>query len=848
MTAVFHGTETDEPNPDDEGAADQAHEAPPDPSGQKGGWILDHPEPKEVKEYLLALVKHQKPYRRARRAKEDRWERLRAGESGLTIQPLQDESDYFVRRDFGEGAGSVTINNTPDQLIRRTAAVITTDPPLATVTANTGEDKERLASELAERILRVEGAAVNRDDAGTLRRAIDLAGTYGSIFNWFTVDPQGGGLHPVEIQAHPQATTIKDALTPTIPGPPMIGPDGMAVEGQPVPIPNVTVADLITRYVTIDGRLTDVQAEAKLAPRLAIREQLIRPAQVTLLPFGADVQSAIGCLVGEVLPLYEVVARFYGGVRPEEEVVKKLTAWKPAELDYYEWMPKNLRATMRQTPQSYPGNDAIIADDALCAILCVRIKSSELAPMGAYVVIGGTDEPLIREPWRVTIGDGPDAQVKYLSLGLTQLRWREDSDGDPYGVPGIEDLAATSAQVLTLTEYVLNHCYKAANGHVYIEMGSSLQPDEYLRRDGMPINIKPGSQPFFEEIPPLESIVTQLLEAKEQELEKVSGLNSAAATGEAPASVNSGTQLAQVIEETRVGLTGNIQNSDRYYVATCDTRLEFFQGFIDAPQMLTYTGESGDVQQQAFMGADLLGYGDIQIAKDSSTMMTRTAKAQLAQNNLDLALKTGDAEGVQSYKENLAQNQNPQIGIQDDPIKARIQRQVFNWKQAAQHPQESTAAAGQGVPETTALPSSAPAQAGPDGQPLPPPIPPEVQAALAHFQPNITDELEDVAMIRFRALKLLCASKAYDTAPQPFQQAAQMEYERMRQAAGIMTRAEQQLAAQQAAQQQADQAAMQGDKAHAQKQEQSAQSHAQAMEQNAAKAPPMVPSMQGLPA
>jgi hypothetical protein len=309
-------------------------------------------------------------------------------------------------------------------------------------------------------------------------------------------------------------------------------------------------------------------------------------------------------------------------------------------------------------------------------------------------------------------------------------------------------------------------------------------------------------------VPGLDATVPAMLERTDKSMQDASGLNSATATGEAPASVTSGTQMQLLVEETRVGLSALVQGANRYMVTNWQILLVLIRAFYDTPRQLAMGGEGADTQQRAFMGVDLLGAGDIEITKGTGTMLSPTAKTQSARDELDLASKLGDRGGIERYHRAISGNQSALLGIEDDPHRARIDRQIGAWKDAArqQHP-----------PAPPADPTASPVGMSPDGQmiPAPPPPDPVVEAAHAVFQPNPTDDMPDVAPLRYAALSDLLASKAFTTGDPRFQAVAADEFLRMKAAAGIQTIAEQQAAQQQAAQAQ-QQAQQQAEQIHEQ--------------------------------
>lgn len=746
---------------------------PLDPSGQDGGWWLTEADGPKVKAALVEMWKRQNATASKREARERRNELIRAGVRGVRVIADDETDSYTIRAPLSSEAAPKAPNKA-DQLIRRVAATLTVDMPAPEVTPNSDSDEERAAAELAERVLKVEGAPGARDDAAMLSGAIDRAGTTGSWFRLTYLHPQAC-LKPVEIEAHLAAQTVEDALLVTDPM------TGVQTPADP--------AALVTRYVRADDTLTDTAAEARLGWEPKVLEKGLGPSQVRPVPalVTDDVSTWAGAMVGEVVTLGECIARFYNGERPDEDVVKKLVAWKPSGCDVGRWVPKALRELVDGDVPKRP--DGTVAEDALVAVLSLYLTSGPLAPLGAYVVIGGPAEPLVRQPWRETVGDGDAARVEYLPVPLAQMTWRQDTaTGDPYGVAGVEDLAPLEEMRATALKLVLDYVYRFGSPQVYLPIGTTIQPGQMTRRDGTPIYVTPEGRPFFEELPPLSPVVQGLYDLMGKEMDTASGLE-AAAQGVASTAVKSGEHARQIIEQALVALARTQQNANKFACRVWTLRLTFMRAFYKAPRMLKDVGEGGDYQLRAFQGTDLLGVGDIHIARGTGTMLPASAKAALAREEMQIAAQMGDQGAQRRYYQALTGKTTPLLGLQDDPIRVRITRQLAQWRDGAkaQHPPAPMEPVGMD-PMT--------------GQPIPAPDP-VAQQAMQVFAPNPTDELPWVAPLRVQELADAMASRSFLQADPRYQQALYQEYERMRAAAGILTLAEQQqMQAQQAQMQQ----------------------------------------------
>ena len=757
----------------DEAPDDEA--APMDSSGQSAGWWIEHPDGKAVKKAALELYKRADAYEAKRAAKDRKNELTRAGVRGVQVVQDDDTDQATLRFSFGSSEQPKAPTKS-DQLLKRVVATLTVDPPGPDVQPNSDDDAEREAAQFAERVLRVEGAPAKRDDVGFLRETLDMGATYGSMFAYTTWHGQALGLEPLSIEAHPKAETADTALVVVDP-----------MTGEGVPADPTT---LVTRYVRVDQTLTDTPSEAQMVWTGDYQRHLLRPAQVRILPITATrIEQAHGAFVGRVMTLGEYVAEYLDGERPEEEAVKKLVQWRPD--GWRQWVPKALRESLEGETPTRP--DKTVADEAWVCVLCLYFRSCSTAPLGATVCVTGLDEP-VRDTRKVTVGKDAQARTVILPLPLAWFRWAEDTaTGDPKGVAGIEALGAHEEIRAKALSYVLEYMDRFGSPRTYLPMTSTMQADDFRMGGDVPVRLNPGDQPFFESVPPLSSVVSTMYELQGTEMDTASGLEEAARGVSSPG-VKSGVHAQQIIEQALVALAGTQQNAHAFICRLWRNELEYLRAYVTVPRQLAYLGESGDVLTRAFTGADLIGAGDIHVARGTGTMMARSVKTGLAREELQMAMQTGDQMGAMRYQRAITGNTTPLIGLQDDPHRARIARQVGLWRDAATKQHEPAA------------PPMPPEMDPMTGQPIPvPPAPdPVADAAAAIFAPNPTDDLPAVAPIRFAELSDVVASRVFLQADPRYQSAIYAEYERKRNATGLQTRAEQ-AQAQQAQQQQQQQ-------------------------------------------
>jgi hypothetical protein len=149
----------------------------------------------------------------------------------------------------------------------------------------------------------------------------------------------------------------------------------------------------------------------------------------------------------------------------------------------------------------------------------------------------------------------------------------------------------------------------------------------------------------------------------------------------------------------------------------------------------------------------------------------------------------------------IAGQVGPIVGLQDDPFRQRVRRQIAMWEDGPD----------------------------PNAPPAPPQIDPQIRTtrqgpdpiAAQIFQPLPVDEQPDVALVRAEELGRALCSVKFERKPPQWQMALLQAYEASRVAAGIQTVKDQQQAAQQQQMAQMQAAQMQQEQMAAQQQAQS---------------------------
>lgn len=778
-------------------------------------------------------------------------EHVRDGMGGARV--LTDPETGLARAYVPLGATRVGISKT-EQLCRKIVATLFVDPPLPEATPSSGEDKDRAAAELATRILRDEAseAGVNlREDAET---ATDLAGTYGSGFVWAFVNPQGGGWVPMQVQAHATATHFDDEH-----------PEAVLVD----PATGEPSATYVPRYVAADGSLSDDAVGARRAWRAAIEDRHLTGRNLRFLPETArgirDARGVVICQVetiGALKEAYESVAAM------PEDALQALVSWRPATLAKV--LPPGLDV---EGDGKATTDDGTVSDAALVMTLTVVYRSHGAYPEGAYCCVGGGKFVLHRQSWVGRMGEGDDERDEPLDLPVAQFRQFTDRTGrNPYGTGAAQRLGPGDEIRATQLAAWLDHLDRFNHPNTFLPLGSVIQPGALARRDGTPIpfNAEAGA-PVHEQVPDFPRAAVELYTAMGAEMNSESGLEETA-QGVDTETAQSGVAKQLVVEQALTALSGVKANVEEGLVRLCRIHLQLTRAFVDTAQILKYAGEDGGHRVREWTRADLRSTRDVRIARGSFTMLSRSAKQALARDELNAALSTQNpqvaAEAYSRYQRLTAGTVDPLLGLEDDPHRLRIKRQVGQWLEGAEDLEEQPDAAapagaagaapagpmgqlgaGNGAaamppqaPAVGGVPSGMPTPANPappapmgappmGGQPmgapgmpgmLPPMPPPADPRAVAIFAPLPVDEEPTVAQVRHEELARVMAGSRYQTLPPAWRQPFDQEYARMKLCAGIQTVPEQQAAAQQQAlaqaQQQQQQQAQHADQQAAQQQ------------------------------
>jgi hypothetical protein len=787
-------------------ALSRAEGAPDEQAPPSRGPLLDEPDGKKVARMVRDLVDAQKGWHSYNCAIWSRNRQWRKGRRGIRIVEDTDTNTFDVRLPAGASQAAPTPNNI-DKLIRRVVATLTVDPPRAEVSPETGEDRDRDAAEFAERLLALDADAHLR----AIRTVGDLAGTYASAFVHSYIHPQGERV-PVALEAHPAATSIAAQITDPATGEVTQGePDPASALNDPATgVPGLD-GETVVKYLSEDGvTLLDEPAGAQLRWEPKLCREIVSSKTVWFLPVNCTgVEDADGMVLGYVTTLGQLEGQYPEIATWDEKRREALCGWRPdgAKRWLHPMMESAMKAAVKDgTAIRSATGDLSPESPVFCYRLYYQVHGTY--PDGAMVVTSG-DELLYREAWSATVSGRWEA----LPIPVAQFRWRDDAnDQSPYGIAGAEELGPSeevrAAQMSALVEYL----WRFNHPHVYLPIGSKITPGMLAKRDGtpMPVNMDGSGKPVYEQIPgfPAESLTMYQLLGQEQQ--SAVGLEEAA-MGVASPTVNSGKHAQQIIEQALVALANQVQNLSDCYTRMCRVELALKRAFFDAPRLSLVTAEGGMYKMKRWQGSDLVGAKDVRIMRGTLTMMSPERKQQMALQELEVSRANGDPLAFATYRQVTHGALAPMIGAQDDEQRMRIERQVNAWLQgptddvqaAEQQFQQSIPMLQQQYAQQTqqaqmqAQQTGQPAQVPPFEQAYPSPM---QQAVQQVFKPLPVDAEPAAAQIRWQVLRDTVAKVRVASFPAPWQVGLFQSYDVARKAAGVMTVAEQQQAAQQAQQ------------------------------------------------
>ena len=767
-----------------------------------GRWLDEPDEVRVAKEITGEWNKQNYAAERwARRAKRNRYWRM--GYRDVVYTEDEDRSEVRVYLSKGATPLGAPVNKV-DRIVRTTVAMFAADPPAPDCEPATDQDEDLQAAETTTRVLKVEGSAQAANDLAMMQYAVDRSSTWSSDFVYQCVDPQGGGSRPKPMQREAGEQIEQGYQRPFD-------------ESQPE-------QDLFTQ--------NPAEAEEQHFSRIVVHH--LHPPHVRLVPeFSSSLKQAD--LVIITLPMQ------LGTLReqcPEIDAIsdadlKSAAGWRPDKwelgLDPYQRKLEDRSEVKGKRPE----------DDTVLWPLIVYGKKSYGYPKGAALyVIGGKHVPY-RKPWTAQTPSNATGEMKeeVLRFPVSQCRQLIDTNsGDPMGNCIVSFLGPIDEAAQSMLVAQLDWNYRAAHPNVFAPIGSNIATGQLGVRDDSVIEYNPGvgSPVVYEDVPGLPNSIPETLQVLWEEEDK-EGVQDGPSRGETDSSVTSGAQAQTLIAQGQQRNASLRASVAEFIEDVWTARVQLMRAFFSGPQMMKYLGEDGNYKLTDWMATDLGSTKDVKIAKGSFTMMTPQQKSAFAAEQ-----RAAGLIGEDDYLRTVTQNVSAITGIQDDPNRQRVKRQIAEWLEGPS-PElvAEQKAAEQQMQQQQAQMAKLAAMAAQQGVALPPPeLPPSpmIQAVAQIFVPLPVDDEQLAAKVRHAELSRVMASTKYEKMPRPWQDGFVMEYQRAKLAAGVVTIPEQQAAMAQQQQQAMQQEEKKGENEKAEKVADSERGHMQNMERDEQKA------------
>lgn len=694
------------------------------------GFLLDPAtDPKRIcthlhDEWTAQRDKYAKPIKEAEVNR-----RRRSGEGNVWVEKVPDSNQYRIYAPHGATKDSQWYQKA-DRLCHRLIAVLHPDPPEPEAVPQTGEDADRDAAEFTTRVLKDVGGESGLNDLEAHKAAFDLASNGGAAYIWYKTDPHGGGRQPIEIDAHPLAPHVDQA---------MIDPE---TGGQ--------ATQTVRRFVGQDGTLSDQagQAAKRWVPKLA--REVVSFDKVRLLPQTAtDIWDASGLIYADYHP-WGTLKGWFDGLAEVSDVDRD-HAIRYRLKDCEHLLPRKGHKVNDQPPKA--GHE----DDGLALLMIKWCVEATDYPEGAYVVTVGDQLVPYRGPWML---ETPDGLSERRDLPFTQvIQFR--SDGLWKGL--MHYLGPSNENRGEITGRMLDMLDKILHPKTGLPMGSTIQPEDLDDPFTDILYFQPGYEPKPFEGPKIPAEAFKLLEMTTADMNDATGMGQASAEGLEAPNVQSGRHALAIQSSQQANLADLNQNVNRAHVRAWRIQLQCLKADYDVPQLLRFIDKDGDYKVQRWLGSELGSVRDVQIKRGTGTLFNPAQKAQYVAEYAQIS-----GTPAEDVRELLATGYSPYVQLQDNAQLMRIRRQIAQWEK--------------GPPEGWMPPNPEPTVQGADpmtGEPiLGPPAPPAPDPIFeADARPN--DTIPKTAAIRIRELDDAMAGTRYGKFDPAWRDVLNREFGRM---------------------------------------------------------------------
>ena len=644
-------------------------------------------------------------------------------------------------------------DTTPDTnkaatLCRRMTSQMFIDPFVAEVSPEDGDDDDAAAAELSQRALHSLQSESGLNEAYKQRKSFDRSHSFGSGFIYYWVDQRGGGQRAVQVEARADALNAQLAFVD-----PATGQEGPEVEvdaqGQQTEKPYVQ------RFVSEAGDFVDDPNDAAVEYLPKLDSEVLDSRYIRLIPHTcSDIWDAQAFMHAS-MPTWGEVKLMVPKIRnlPMEDI-KKLLGFRPKF-----WGDLVVEGNEDAQDMKLVG-DTINDERRVFVLTSYHLRSDEYED-GVYLTTIGGEFVLHRSVWI----DESDGEKRALDLPLTQhAGFEEGRDG--WWKVGLMEIVGPGNEVRAAQlSGLLDHLEKLNSRKTFLPTNSIIDPRKLLSRRQTILEMNAGGKPEYEDIPAWPADSYTMYEEQGRGMDEASGLREKSGP-QAQSNVKSGRHEFALISESHAGLAEPRQNMERAYLRSCRIALQLARAFFPDEMTAKYGGESGGYRLAKWRGSDLDNDPDIRIKPGSGTMLAPAAKAQLAERYAGLGVIDQD-----DLREIITSNIGGTVGLQDNPHRLRIKRQISQWEEGPpdgwQPMQPEQPAEGQ--------PPSAPGtQMGPDGVPV---LVDEVLTEIWDIVP--ADTLPIVAAVRLKQIADSMAGAKYRQLPPEWRVGPDTEFARM---------------------------------------------------------------------
>ena len=729
---------------------------PVDPFTGKGPLL--EADDREAFKQIDELVRRQDALARNRLQQDKHYTATKLGYWGSSLIKVEDQDQY--KQSYLPGTiGQLRVGAVPNKqadLCQKLTETLLVDPPKLEPEAEDDDESAQRGAELAREYLHQDATEAGTDDLTLFAAQIEGATTRASTFNWYWVDPAGGGAIPKQVKAHPLATDPANPL------------DAVDEMGQPIP-----TTDYVLRYVTESGQFTVNPSEAERVWMPRQRVEKLGREHVRLYPETADLHSAQQSIVLYYCTVAEAKRRWpetLGELTdPEWEPI---CGWAPQRAQVL--LPTALRARWKagRADSSKAGS----LDQRLVFFYAYFGLSEPQYPEGAELIVNGANGGFVfhKDTLSATVempsGTQQDEMVtdtKDLDLPLVQIRLLADvDDRDPMGRCFMERISGAGEAGATLATAMMEAIDQVLHPVRYSMATSPLDADdvEAARATGDFAQVMSKEDvPVLEDPRPLPVAFFNMIGWNYDQMDSAAGIRPPDSAQEAK--VKSGVALRIEVSEATKALTRMNYAVHAAWERHGRIKLQQAMKHFSVPQLLRYVGVDGAAKQEWFTGNDFARVGNITIQSGTGTMLPWSEKV-----NLSLQLQGAGLMDADEAADIARPAFSKQLGATENVHVQRIERQVSSWLEGMPEGWDQQAAQYQ---QAVALHAEMTKDilADPMGE-----VPPMPEAPWTPFAVEPMDAEPPIAAIRKRRLAKLMAKVEFSSQPEPWKQVVRDAY------------------------------------------------------------------------